>query len=300
MALQRTLDLDEFISFMAIEVMICHRDGYSLARNNYKLYHDPSAGRFVFLPHGMDQLFGRAEFPWRPSMAGLVAQVVMNNPEGHRLYEERFRSFVTNGLNVAELSNEVDSTASLLISTLPKSDLNAFRTAVAELKQKIAQRKEFLLRELSRPERQPLRFQQGVAPLSGWIAVDPPEGGVMNEAIDPDQKPSLHIRAGPLTAASWRCRAVLERGVYRFEGRVRTDRVAPLPYGKNKGARLRVSGGSGSAGLIGSNRWTEVGAKFSVQAESEETELICELRATKGDAWFDRESLRLVKIGSEF
>src|SRR5262249_11006066 len=71
--LPQVLDLDEFVSFMATEVMICHRDGYSLARNNYRLYH-PNNGRFVFLPHGMDQLFGRVDFPWQPSMSGLLAR----------------------------------------------------------------------------------------------------------------------------------------------------------------------------------------------------------------------------------
>ena len=65
--LERLVDVDQFLSFMAIEVMICHRDGYSLARNNYRLYHEPSQDRFVFLPHGMDQLFGRSDFPWRPT-----------------------------------------------------------------------------------------------------------------------------------------------------------------------------------------------------------------------------------------
>lgn len=34
------LDVDRFISFMAMEVMLAHRDGYCLARNNFRLYHD--------------------------------------------------------------------------------------------------------------------------------------------------------------------------------------------------------------------------------------------------------------------
>ena len=35
-----------------------HRDGYCLARNNFRVYHDVDSGRFVFFPHGMDVLFG--------------------------------------------------------------------------------------------------------------------------------------------------------------------------------------------------------------------------------------------------
>jgi len=36
--------------------------------------------------------------------------------------------------------------------------------------------------------------------------------------------------------------------------------------------------------------------EFTVWAATEDIELICELRATKGEAWFARESLRLVQV----
>src|SRR6185369_6086366 len=41
--LQQVLDIDRFVTFMAMEVMTCHRDGYCLARNNFRIYHDPGA-----------------------------------------------------------------------------------------------------------------------------------------------------------------------------------------------------------------------------------------------------------------
>ena len=71
----------------------------------------------------------------------------------------------------------------------------------------------------------------------------------------------------------------------------------PLPYGKNKGARLRVTGAltNPDSGMVGTRPWTPMAIGFTVRAETEEVELICELRATGGDAWFDRNSLRLVQ-----
>ena len=38
--LEQALDVDRFVDFMAMEVMVGHRDGYCLARNNYRVYHD--------------------------------------------------------------------------------------------------------------------------------------------------------------------------------------------------------------------------------------------------------------------
>ena len=58
--LEKVLELDRFIRFVALEVMLCHRDGYSLARNNFRVYQDLDTGKMVFFPHGMDQLFGSA------------------------------------------------------------------------------------------------------------------------------------------------------------------------------------------------------------------------------------------------
>src|SRR4030095_3564082 len=51
--LGQTLDVDRFVSFMAMEILTGHRDGYGLAKNNFRIYHDLGGGRLVFLPAGM-------------------------------------------------------------------------------------------------------------------------------------------------------------------------------------------------------------------------------------------------------
>src|SRR5207249_4044056 len=64
--LQQTLDMDRFFTFMAMELMICHWDGYCLGRNNFRIYHDPGTRKMVFLPSGMDQVFSKADLPGKP------------------------------------------------------------------------------------------------------------------------------------------------------------------------------------------------------------------------------------------
>src|SRR5204863_106019 len=65
-AVNKTLDLDRFISFIAMEVIVCHWDGYALNRNNFRIYHDRAAGKLVFFPQGLDQTFQRQNIPALP------------------------------------------------------------------------------------------------------------------------------------------------------------------------------------------------------------------------------------------
>jgi spore coat protein CotH len=58
-ALEKTLDVERFLSFMAVEVIVAHWDGYSLGRNNFRIFHDRGTDRMVFLPQGLDQTFQR-------------------------------------------------------------------------------------------------------------------------------------------------------------------------------------------------------------------------------------------------
>jgi hypothetical protein len=57
--LQYYFDLDRFLRYCAMEVLVNQFDGYGygspdLPANNYRIYHDPSVGRFSLIPWGMD------------------------------------------------------------------------------------------------------------------------------------------------------------------------------------------------------------------------------------------------------
>jgi CotH kinase protein len=53
-ALEHLVDMDEFLSNMAVEAVSLHWDGYTTA-NNYRLYEDPVSGRISIIPWGVDQ-----------------------------------------------------------------------------------------------------------------------------------------------------------------------------------------------------------------------------------------------------
>src|SRR2546425_591854 len=61
--LEQVLDVERFISQAAVEDIIVHWDGYAIGGNNYRVFHDVSRDKMVFMPHGLDQLFGVSSSP---------------------------------------------------------------------------------------------------------------------------------------------------------------------------------------------------------------------------------------------
>jgi spore coat protein H len=88
--LNEVLNIDEFLSFMAVEVLVDHRDGYCMDRNNFRLYHNPADDKFVFLPHGLDLLFYSTDLRPSRSFSSVVAQAILETAEGAAAYKRRF------------------------------------------------------------------------------------------------------------------------------------------------------------------------------------------------------------------
>jgi len=156
--LRQVLDLDRFLSFMAVEIMTCHWDGYALNRNNYRVFHDLEADRMVFMPHGLDQMFGVARsFPGssiRPPMQGLVAQAVITTPTGRERYLERIATLRTNVFDEHNLTNRVHELSRRIRPTLAAyaPDLaQEHDTHVANLCERIVARARSISAQLASP-----------------------------------------------------------------------------------------------------------------------------------------------------
>lgn len=103
----RVLDVDKFVTYAALSVMLADWDGYPLNRNNYRIYFRPSDGRAVFMPHGMDQLFQRSDMEMDASWGGSLAWSVFDTPKGFKLYEERCRQVFTNVFKLERMTNTI-------------------------------------------------------------------------------------------------------------------------------------------------------------------------------------------------
>jgi len=302
--LDRLLDLDRFLSFMAMEMITCHWDGYCIGRNNFRIYHDMDTDKLVFLPHGMDQMFRDPNFViGRPGFSGLVAQMLIRTPEGRRRYRERVANLITNVFKIEMMTNRVNQLVAQIRPTLAAFDPNAARSfddETAAVRSRLIQCAASYEKFLRKPEPKPLAFDGGIAKLTNWRIPNEPVGAKLDRPKE-DGKEVLRIHATGKTVASWRAQVLLPAGRYRLEGLARTTGVVSIKdEKKGEGAGLRVSGSQQprSNKLLGDNSWQSLVYEFEVAAPSDEAELICELRATEGEAWFDLGSLHLTRITS--
>lgn len=308
--LEKRLDVERFIGFLVVEMMTWHWDGYLMKANNYRLYHDPDTDRIVFLPHGMDQMFWNPAGTIFPPAEGMVASRLLSAAGMKARYRARAVELTTNVFRADRIAERIRSVAKRIRPALAETDPQGGKShdvAVKTLIRQITQRAAYLNRVLIEAEVKPLAFDaRGESLLGKWRSrLD--SGGAQFRQTEGAGRPVLIVEAAPSAAsepraepepclASYRMQVLLEPGRYRFLGRIRTEDVVPANVSaRGSGAGLRISGRPRQEGLVGSVDWRELRYDFRVK-EAEEIELICDLRAQSGRAFFEAGSLKLKRL----
>jgi spore coat protein H len=125
--LDKLLDMDRFLSFVALEVVTCDWDGYPMNRNNYRLYHDPERDKLVFIPSGMDQMFGDTNGTILPGFQGMVARAVIETKEGRERYLARLAEIMKTVYKADALVKRLDELEARLKPVLTSIDAGAGR-----------------------------------------------------------------------------------------------------------------------------------------------------------------------------
>lgn len=149
-AMDKLLDVDRFVTNMALQMMTCDWDGYVRNRNNYRVYFHPKGGKAVFLPHGMDQEFQDTNNAlW--GFGSIVANALMETPEGKAKYLARLKEFAEKYFVVEKLHKRIDEVTPRLfeaLATIDKGMADWYKNEVRAEKDRIAQRGEYIKREL--------------------------------------------------------------------------------------------------------------------------------------------------------
>lgn len=296
------LDVEAFFSFMAVELMTCHWDGYVQNRNNYRIYFEPKTHKAYFLPHGMDQMFGDTGTPVFNRSAATVSNVVLQNLEWRSKYRERVIELRTLLDPPDKLLKRIDEIHQRMRPTWEAISPNHARDQderVKGLKNQITARAKNLKEQLERPEPVPVRFKgQEPVLLTNWAKASETGDAKHDEVALPDERRAYLIEPGPSNRciASWRRKVLLAAGRYEFRALAKTEDVQSLDDAQGLGAGLRISGGKRTNKLTGTADWTKLQFEFTVTEESREVELVAELRATKGRVWFDAKSLELLRL----
>jgi len=293
--LGKVLDVDRFVSFVAMEMLTSHWDGYAIHTNNYRIYHDPGTDKFVFITHGIDWAFRRPNISIQPPLKSIVGRAVLSTPEGQKLYRERVGTLFTNVFRVPVITNRMEQAlAKIRRAELPPNDLADIERRAVWLRQQVEARAASVGAELSGLPPQPMKFDaNGFAYPAKWRD-EPDRGEPLMDRGTLDGRNTLRIQArNERTRASWRSLVYLARGWYRFEGLARTDSLM------SGSARLRISGDTRSVGIGGgSTAWRPLAHDFEVKDAGMDVEFVCELNAMQGTVWFDTDSLRIRKLAA--
>ncbi len=296
-ALSSRLDMDRFLTTMALQLLTDDWDGYVRHRNNFRLYHDPATDRMVFLPHGMDHLFSapRSRLYW-PEITGIVAAKLMAVPgisDRLRGRMEELGRTVFAETNVLAL---VDRTEARLLSGLagrPEREREFYRNQGALLRERIRERIAWCRSEPPTSSKAPFAGTAILADWKPWAEVPDTD---LEKRVRPDGQAVLFIAAhSPATCASWRTRLRLPAGNYRFEGEVATRGVRLVPEARDPGVGLRVVPARRGIGLSGTVGDTPMSHDFRVD-HATEVVFVAELSGHAGSVEFLRDSLRVVRL----
>ena len=89
LSLTSLVDMERVFSFLALELMARHVDGYALEKNNYRLYFDPNGTKAVLIPHGMDQMFVQPQAPLLPELKGKLAKAILHPSMARPFFRNR-------------------------------------------------------------------------------------------------------------------------------------------------------------------------------------------------------------------
>ncbi|HEY4262302.1 MAG TPA: CotH kinase family protein [Schlesneria sp.] len=293
--IEQKVAIDEFINFVAMELMMCHWDGYCQNKNNYRLYFHEDDKKVCFLPHGMDQMFGDINFGVFHVPGQIVANAVMQNPAVQAKYRQRVRELLPM-FAPDKLHAKIDIAHARIrpaLASIHEDRARQFDARVQDYKNRVAGRA-LAIKSQFPPE--PIAFN-----ADDWALVEDwapkPQGDAKLELTELDGKKVLSFTPGPSnqTQASFRTKVRLARGRYHFDAKVKTKDVMATPEDKGFGAGVRLGGGSRKNNVIGTSDWQTVSHEFEITQDLQEIELVTELRSTAGSAQFDLASLRVYK-----
>jgi len=151
-SLAGVVDVDQFTTFWAMEILAAHVDGYSANANNFFAYADPATGRFSFFPWGTDATFWAVD-PFGPGHAsvwatGVLAYRLYQNRDTRAAYHARLRELLDTVWHEDAIVAEIDRMEDLLLGHVDAAGQPDFRRAVEEVRNYVRGRRAAILGEI--------------------------------------------------------------------------------------------------------------------------------------------------------
>lgn len=292
------IDMDRFMVFMAMERLLCHWDGYSCNTNNYRLYFDPESGKAVFLPHGMDQLFGGLDMDMFEYTSPMLSSFVMGSNRWRKDYR-RVVMDLYDRLSQIDWDQRIDERGRILnraIEAFPQEETSGFLDRVEDLKGRVRERFRILKEQLASEEPTPTSIAVNEPMrLSNWyenkdreeITIRIPEG---------NQKEKIRINIpkdgegyGGIESSD-----LFTKGTYEFRGRFRLTSVQPLEDAEET-VMWRLSNNEEWVRMGNTEDWESFSIETRVIEDQRRLVMGIALRAKRGVLVIDPDSLQLIK-----
>lgn len=150
-AVAKLVDLDLFATNAALQLLACDWDGYMRNRNNYRVYFPPNGGKAVFIPHGMDQMFGNTGDALWHGWGGMAARALLDHPDGKKLVIAKMNEMFDKHMKLDDLHKRIDEWAKPVeeaLRAVNKDWANGFAGEIRGEKDRLKQRVEYVKREL--------------------------------------------------------------------------------------------------------------------------------------------------------
>jgi hypothetical protein len=323
--LETILDVDRFISLVALDCLIWNWDGYAMNKNNYRVFHDNSTGRLVFMPHGLDQLFWKPEGPIVTGRNGLVGRALLSSPEGRKRVLDRVEQLRRTVFTPETVNRRVDELAARLKSAARQGGLiNSARheQAVQLQKRRIAQRFRSVDEQLAGVKNLLAIGIGDTTTITNWRPLVVSGAATLTMSNEPSLLCTKLTRPG---TARWISTVWLDEGIYTISARIQTRDVQTDPAMPGAGVGLRVwsqrkqtDGRSWGwfpfnesrdysrrgdvaatncvrTRLVADSDWAVVKYEIELRNPMADLEVSCELTGQTGEAWFDAKSLRITR-----
>ncbi len=289
------VDIDAFMRFVAMESLFSHWDGYAFNRNNYRIYENPATGRFHFILHGMDQMFGDLDWNMHRQPTTAVGNILWRNLENRKRYTAQLFDVYEKVVKPIDWGARAEEIGQRLLKVLEVNNpglARAYPPNINSARDRLRLRMNNVRRQLEGDSLlKALATQQSVDLGAGvWLPQMRDAEGRETEA---EGRRCFYIKAtGPQGNGSWRLPVRVPAGRYRFEALIKLKGVQAISASTGEGAGLRVSGGDRTTGLRNDTGWQKV--SYDLLFEGDQV-LVAELRAMAGEMWIDRGSLMIVK-----
>jgi len=146
------MDVDQYMTFWAMEMLVGHGDGYASNTNNFYVYGDPTSGVFHFIPWGIDSIFRGGGIPSTGAVAtGMVPRRLAMYQPTLDMYAARATELLGSVWKESELLAEIDRMEALIRPYVLPSE-KGFDDALTEVRDFISQRRAIFEPALAAPQ----------------------------------------------------------------------------------------------------------------------------------------------------